>query len=78
MLILTGKPNETFHLVLTEDMPAGTEVKVMVLENTRSNAARLGFDAPHNVSVLRDAMYNQMKSSNQVMRIRPGTTTLVK
>jgi len=52
MLVLSRKTGEEVWLTLTEDLPAGTQLKVMVVDADRK-ATRLGFEAPKSVRIHR-------------------------
>ena len=57
MLILTRKTNETLMV--------GTDVTVTVL-GTKGNQVRIGINAPREVTVHREEVYNRIKAENSL------------
>ena len=56
MLILTRRPNETLMI--------GTEITVTVLE-VKGNQVRIGVNAPKNVIVHREELFERIKAGKQ-------------
>ena len=56
MLILTRRTNETLMI--------GDDVKITVL-NVKGNQVRIGIEAPHNVAVHREEIYQRIQHEKQ-------------
>jgi len=55
MLVLARKIDEAVLLTLTEPLPAGAELRVMLVRCT-DGVARLGFDCPAEVRISREEL----------------------
>ena len=62
MLILTRRTNETLMI--------GDDVKITVL-NVKGNQVRIGIDAPHDVAVHREEIYQRIKHEKKQDKRRP-------
>ena len=60
MLILTRRVGESIMI--------GDEIKVTVLHNQRSNQIRLGIEAPKELAVHREEIYERIKQQQQEER----------
>ena len=56
MLILTRKVNQ--KLIINDD------IEIVILESYR-NAVKIGVNAPNNVQIYREEIYNEIKKSNK-------------
>jgi carbon storage regulator len=56
MLVLTRKPGQSVYI--------GSDIKV-TLHGIRGNQVRLGIDAPGNVRIYREEIFNQILEENQ-------------
>lgn len=56
MLVLSRKVGERIIFQLTEPLPAGTELDVMLVDVKSATTARLGATAPLSVKVLREEL----------------------
>lgn len=63
MLILTRRIGETLKI--------GDDVSVTVL-GIRGNQVRIGIDAPKNVAVHRDEIYERIRKEKEIAEIRGG------
>ena len=57
MLVLTRKENESIMI--------GDKIKVTIVESS-GGQIRLGIDAPQDVEIYREELYNQIKEENKV------------
>lgn len=53
MLILTRNPHESIFI--------NDDIKITILETSRSGMVRIGIAAPPNVSIYREEIYNKIK-----------------
>lgn len=68
MLVFTLNTGQSFHI--------GDNIKVTVLETRGSNGqVRVGIDAPREIQVHRDVVYQQLMDANQSAR-RSGAASL--
>jgi carbon storage regulator len=71
MLVLTRKPGQSVYI--------GTDIKV-TLHGIRGNQVRLGIDAPGNVRIYREEIFNQILEENQsaASELPPDLTQVAK
>lgn len=68
MLILTRRPSEIIRI--------GDDVTVMVL-GIKGNQVRIGIEAPRDVSVHREEIYERIRAQAHVPQNRSGVSTLL-
>ncbi|MEM9242425.1 MAG: carbon storage regulator CsrA [Pseudomonadota bacterium] len=67
MLVLTRKKQQSIHI--------GSCIKITVLDN-RSGQVRLGIEAPKEISVYRDEIYDKIKSGEESLRFNEASLEL--